>query len=1083
MTLPFEGYRLSPQQRRVWRLQQAESRWRYEARAVIKIQDNLDVERLQAALQKVIAGNEILRSVFVTVPGLGVPLQAVQREAEALWQTEDVYGMRKQEKQARLWELQEEAAGRQWNWTQGPLLAVQVARVEQQQYQVWIQAPALCVDESGMRKLIQAWEASYSGRAAEQGNEEGVQYAAVAEWLNENLEEESSEAGRQFWRQQERVKGGEENLLWMEKGKRKQEKAEGSGMRGWVKIEMGEQLRRELGTRAREQGGSVVAWVEACWRVLQWRRSGEDRVVSGLVCDGRSAEELQGVIGVLARHVPVSVPISGSMKFSELLRAVEQAQGEGRDWQEYYGGPESGVGEQWLDMCVEEGGKRERAGKWEIERVEAEIDRYEWKLVCREEAEGVEVELHYNRGGEGEAEGVRLAEGLAAVVSSAWEQVEAEVKELEVVGKGERRRLIEEFNAGSVEWTGGGEKLLHHWIEEQVESGSERTAVVFEQERISYGELNRRANQLAHYLRGQGVGPEVLVGVFLERSVEMVVTLLGILKAGGAYLPMDPDYPRERLSYMAQDSKIPLLITRQSLSSKLPELQISVLVLEEIEKVLESQSTTNLGDIVTIDIPAYVIYTSGSTGQPKGVIVSHRNVSRLFQSTSGQFRFEADDIWTLFHSFAFDFSVWEIFGALLHGGRLVVVPFWITRSPEQFYQLLIEQKVTVLNQTPSAFQQLVQNRDFSWSSLKIRCVVFGGEALDQTTLKNFWHDQALQHIQLINMYGITETTVHATYHRVSHNDEERGRSLIGRPISDLSVYILDANQKLVPAGMPGEVYIGGDGLARGYLARPDLTAERFVPDPFSHRAGKRLYKSGDIARWLPDGTLDYMGRSDHQVKVRGFRVELGEIEAVLARHQAVEQCVVVLASKNQRDHYLAAYLKVRDHDLNIEDAREFARHQLPEYMVPTSWVILEKMPVLPNGKLNRKALPDPATAQANSSRKTVLPQNDLERTIVSVWQEVLGRQNVGTQDNFFDLGGHSLKAVEIHKRLQNLGLSVNILDLFTHPTIGALAAFLGGQKQESFLPIAKEQASDRKRRAQNHREAQERAQRQTLVEK
>jgi amino acid adenylation domain-containing protein len=563
----------------------------------------------------------------------------------------------------------------------------------------------------------------------------------------------------------------------------------------------------------------------------------------------------------------------------------------------------------------------------------------------------------------------------------------------------------------------------------------------------------------------------------------MVVALLAILKAGGAYLPMDPDYPRERLSYMVQDSNIPLLITRQSFSSKLPELQIQKLVLDEAEKTLESQSNRNLGNIATIDNSAYVIYTSGSTGQPKGVIVSHRNVSRLFQSIAGQFRFGADDIWTLFHSFAFDFSVWEIFGALLHGGCLVVVPFWITRSPEQFYQLLIEQKVTVLNQTPSAFQQLVRNRDFSWSSLKVRCVVFGGEALDLTMWKNFWHDPALRHVQLVNMYGITETTVHVTYHRVSRKDEERGHSIIGRPISDLSVYVLDANQKLLPAGMPGEVYVGGDGLARGYLTRPDLTAERFVPDPFSCRAGQRLYKSGDLARWLPDGTLDYIGRSDHQVKIRGFRVELGEIEAALALHQAVEQCVVVLASKDQRDHYLAAYLKARDHGLNVEDVRSFARQQLPDYMVPTSWVILEKMPVLANGKLDRKALPDPATALTKPSRKTVLPQNDLERTMVAVWQEVLGRQNVGTQDNFFDLGGHSLKAVEIHKRFQNLGFSVNILDLFTHPTIGALATFLGGQQQESSLPTAKEQASDRKRRIQTRREAQQRAQRQALVEK
>jgi amino acid adenylation domain-containing protein/thioester reductase-like protein len=488
---------------------------------------------------------------------------------------------------------------------------------------------------------------------------------------------------------------------------------------------------------------------------------------------------------------------------------------------------------------------------------------------------------------------------------------ETSAMELSILPESERHQVIELFNKTRATYPP--EKLIHELFEEQVRRTPDAIAVVYEGQRLTYAELNGKANQLARYLRGRGVGPDQLVGICVDRSLEMVVGLLAILKAAGAYVPLDPNYPTERLQYMLRDAAPKVVLTQEHLRARLPQSAGEVIELDNDWSGIAQGPLGNL-DARYLGLHshhlAYVIYTSGSTGQPKGVMVEHGNVTRLLAATEEWFHFSERDVWTLFHSYAFDFSVWELWGALLYGGRVVVVPYLTARSPQEFYHLLCDEGVTVLNQTPSAFAQLIdaqaQNAEMTHS---LRAVIFGGEALELRTLQPWVARNGAEAPQLVNMYGITETTVHVTYCPLTEKEIESERgSLIGRPIPDLQAYLLNQQGQPVPVGVPGEMYVAGAGVARGYLNRPDLTAQRFLPNPFSTEPQARMYKTGDMGRWRPDGTIEYLGRNDHQVKMRGFRIELGEIEAQLARHAHVKDAVVIPREDEPGEKRLVGYV-------------------------------------------------------------------------------------------------------------------------------------------------------------------------------
>ncbi|MDZ5722855.1 non-ribosomal peptide synthetase DhbF [Bacillus sp. SXabc123] len=653
-----------------------------------------------------------------------------------------------------------------------------------------------------------------------------------------------------------------------------------------------------------------------------------------------------------------------------------------------------------------------------------------------------------------------LADRLMRLLEAAESDPDQQIGNLDILAPEERSNM-------ATDWQNVSEKIPHASLPEQFEKQAalspDAIAVVYEDQSLSYAELNERANRLARMLISEGVGPEQIVALALPRSLEMAVGLLAVLKAGAAYLPLDPDYPADRIAFMLEDAQPAFIMTNTKAAEHIPPAENVPKIVLDDPKLSEKLNTypaenPNNADRIQPLSPlntAYVIYTSGSTGVPKGVMIPHQNVTRLFAATDHWFHFSSDDIWTMFHSYAFDFSVWEIWGPLLHGGRLVIVPHHVSRSPEAFLRLLVKEGVTVLNQTPSAFYQFMQaerEQPDLGQALSLRCVIFGGEALELSRLEDWYNRHPENRPQLINMYGITETTVHVSYIELDRSIAAlRANSLIGCGIPDLGVYVLDERLQPVPPGVAGELYVSGAGLARGYLGRAGLTAERFIADPFGP-PGTRMYRTGDVARLRADGSLDYVGRADHQVKIRGFRIELGEIEAALLQHSQLEDAAVIVREDQPGDKRLAAYvIPSSEETLDTAELRKYAAERLPDYMVPSAFVTIKELPLTPNGKLDRKALPAPDFAAAVTGRGPRTPQEEI---LCDLFMEVLHLPRVGIDDRFFDLGGHSLLAVQLMSRIREaLGVELSIGNLFEAPTVAGLAERLEMGSSQSALDV------------------------------
>ncbi|WP_374297934.1 amino acid adenylation domain-containing protein, partial [Sphingomonas sp.] len=634
-----------------------------------------------------------------------------------------------------------------------------------------------------------------------------------------------------------------------------------------------------------------------------------------------------------------------------------------------------------------------------------------------------------------------FAERLIRLLDVAVTEPDRVIGRLEILSDAERRALLQVSDGTS---RPAPTATLVSLFDAQAARGPDAIALLCEDESLSYGDLAVRANRLAHHLRAMGAGPETVIGLCVERSANMIVGLLGILKAGGAYLPLDPRNPPERLAYVLADAGATIAVTTAALAARVCEHITHIVRLDADAAAIACRpATIPLACLHPLNT-AYIIYTSGSTGRPKGVAVPHRNVVRLFDVTSDLFRFGADDVWTLFHSVAFDFSVWEIWGALLHGGRLLVVPYAVTRSPGEFLDLVATQRVTVLNQTPTAFYQFIdadRNQPAS-QKLALRHVIFGGEALELSRLGGWYQRHGDRAPRLVNMYGITETTVHVTFAALDQDVIKKRGSVIGHAIADLRAYVLDDCLEPVSVGVLGELYVGGGGgVARGYWGRSGLTAERFVADRFGP-PGSRMYRTGDLARWRADGVLEYLGRADDQVKIRGFRIEPGEIEAVLLRHGTLAQAAVVAREDEPGDKRLVAYVvAAAGAALDRAALRAHVAAQLPDYMVPGAIVALETLPLTTNGKLDRRALPAPDLTPA--LRRP--PRNPEERLLCELFAEVLRLGEVGIDDDFFALGGHSLLATRLISRIRaTLDVELPIRALFEAPSVAALVRHLQG---------------------------------------
>ncbi|MHC2523283.1 amino acid adenylation domain-containing protein [Rhizobium leguminosarum] len=1055
---------LSYSQQRLWFLSQLdEDSTNYNIPLGWRLQGRLERVAWRRSLDRLFARHEALRCTFVA--GEDDPQVQILSGDRGLPVVE--HDLRdRPDAQAALLDLCQEEARTPFDLAREPLIRGRLIRLADEEYVFLLTQHHIVSDGWSMGVLVRELSSLY--RAFEAGEDDplpplAIQYPDYAAWQRQWLSGERLQRQAQYWR--DTLSGAPARLaLPTDRPRPAQQSFAGAS----VPVVIDQALTRGLKRLSRQHGTTLFMTVLAAWAAVLSRLSGQDDIVIGVPTANRRRREIEDLIGFFVNTLAVRIDLSGEPSVSDLLERARRAALTAQDHQdlpfeqvvEIVQPPRAldhtplfQVGLAWQNNTV---GSLDLPGL-RVEATGEGLDqvKFDLELNLGEQGEVIAGTLGYATALFDRATMERQCGYLLALLRAMVVDAEQPVRELDILPAEERSYLLEELNRTEADYPL--DLCVHELFEAQVRRAPDAVALVFEEQSISYGALNADANRLAHHLIELGVRPDQPVAICVERSPAMVVGLLAILKAGGAYVPLDPAYPSSRLRQLLDDAGPRRLLCDAAGRAALGAEAIADLSVVDLDAATPAWADQSADDPdphalgLTARHLAYVIYTSGSTGTPKGVMVEHAQIVRLFEATRSWYDFNERDVWCLFHSFSFDFSVWELWGALHCGGRLVLVPGHIARSAPDFYTLVCKSNATVLNQTPSAFKALIEAERESGVRNQLRYVIFGGEALEPSSLKP-WFERHCEHApRLINMYGITETTVHVTYRPLNKSDTSSSCGPIGERIPDLRIYLLDGHGAPVPFGAVGELYIGGAGVARGYLNRPDLTAERFLADPFSGKAGARMYRSGDLARYLPDGNLEFLGRNDDQVKIRGFRIEPGEIAARLLEHELVGDAAVVAHADAAGDKRLVAYVVAKTTDGSAEadgaglaaSLRAHLGGLLPDYMVPSAFVRLEALPLTVNGKLDRKALPVPDD-DAYARRAYEAPQGEIETLLAGIWAELLGVERVGRHDNFFELGGHSLLAVRVLVRLtEALAVELPLAILFAKPTLADLALSVG----------------------------------------
>lgn len=1020
------------------------------------LDEEIDAPALVRAWRRVFERHPILRTSF-SWEGIQGPIQNVHRQVEIPFELFDWRDFTHSDQQRRSEELMECDRRDGFDLSKAPITRLKLVRCAERQYKLLWTYHHILVDGRSialiMDEVFQYYEAFRDGCDAE--IPQPRLYRDYVDWQ----ESQDFTQYEKYWR---KTLDGFRSPTRLRLPPVEKNDYEVNQIFADQELTIPTDVAARVDAFAKAQDLTLNAMIQGVWSLLQHHYSGADDIVFGATraCRYSSVKGAESMVGLFLNTLPMRVKLNPQSRIVDILRDLRRQQVELRDyeqtplrqiqaWSEVERGKALFESIVVFESMPPDGPLRSKGGEWLNRRFQHRGQSH-YPLtfdVCVDSQLFLRIQYDRRRFDDGSIE--RMLGHLQNLLVGVIADPEQRVSDVAMLGAAEKQQLLSLCNSTKCDYET--DACLHELFEQQAERTPDAVAVVVEERHLTYRELNRRANHLARKIRSLGVGRGGLVGLCVERSLEMIVGILGVLKAGGAYVPLDPIYPKDRLAFMMADARVAVLLTQKALTATLPVHDAQVLCLDTSGRADATDANPLNG--VTPDDLAYVMYTSGSTGKPKGVQITHRNVTRLFQATHGWFRFYATDVWTLFHSYAFDFSVWEIWGALLNGGKLVVVPYCLSRSPESFYALLSKENVTVLNQTPSAFRQLidVEQSTEHRRELALRYVIFGGEALDFISLKPWFDAHGDRQPQLVNMYGITETTVHVTYRPITAADTGAGTgSLIGVPIPDLKLYILDRYRNPVPIGLPGELYVGGAGVAKGYLNRPELTSARFIANPFDPQSAGKLYRSGDLVRLMPNRDIEYLGRIDTQTKIRGFRIELGEIEAVLRQHPKVEQVVATVREDVPGDQRLTAYVVSQEKlSLLVDELRAYTKKKLPNYMVPATFVMLDGFPLTANGKLDRDSLPKSNTKGCEHENAFIAPQTDLEKKLAAVWQGLLQVRQVGLHDNFFDLGGHSLLLIHLHSYLKkSLGMDLSVVDLFEYPTVSTLAKFLGGKSYD-----------------------------------
>ena len=1026
----------------------------YNIAGAIRILGPLNVTALERSMQEVVQRHESLRTRFTTMKG--VPMQVIEVRADLKLVLEDLNALTERERPSAQRLVREEVQ-KPFDLRRVPLMRAKLLRLGAQEHILVLTLHHIIADGWSLGIIVReisSLYASIDGGAPSSLEDLPIQYADYSMWQREWLATGVLERELEYWKKQ---LGGIAPLeLPTDHPRPSIQNYRGKTIHFQVPPVLTQQL-RELSQR---ESVSLYMTLLAGFQVLLYRYSGQRDITVGSPVAGRTMRETEEVVGLFINTLVFRADLSGNPAFDEFLKRVRNIALEAYVHQEvpFEKLVESLVPERNLSrtplfqvmLTLQNSAQSEaRLGAAKVENytVDTATAKFEITLLMTESAREINCSWDYAIDLFDESTMEQMIANYEALLASIAANPKQSIARMPLLTRGQEEQILawSRIQPEPVEHT------LHQLFALQAARTPHKIAVTFERNFLTYHDLNTRANRLAQYLIKLGIGPEVRVGICIEPSLETLIGLLGIIKAGGTYLPLDPNYPPERLRFMLEDSHAPALLAEGKLKAKLPAGGHILVLIDEDWSLIQQESGENPEVNVDPDNACHIIYTSGSTGRPKGVIITHKNVVRLMSPSRPWFDFDERDVWTFFHSYAFDFSVWEIWGALLYGGRLVIVPHLVSRSPAEFLELLAREQVTVLNQTPSSFKQLMQARQAGRErpDLSLRAVLLGAEALEFQSLRH-WIDYEPE-VRFVNMYGPTESTVLSNYHQVKADEirNRETRSKIGKALSDASVHVLDEEMQLVPNGVKGEIYIGGQGLARGYLNQPALTAERFLPDSYSTVPGARLYRTGDQGSRRKDGCIEYFGRLDSQVKIRGFRIELGEIESLLSECPGVRHSVVMVREGVPGDKKLVAY-QVAEEGVTAQQIRDYLKERLPEHMLPSAFVMLESMPLTANRKIDRRALPVPPASRDLDDLSYVAPRTPMEERLALIWSEMLGVTRVGVEDNFFSLGGHSLLAPQIVYRMsETFHVDLPLRGLFESPTIANAAKLIEKLSQES----------------------------------
>ncbi len=1031
---------LSYAQERIWFMDQLEpNRAIYNMPDTHSFKGALDLEALERSLSELVRRHEILRTTFALVEG--TPVQVIAGPARLRLAVVELSGLGAEARASEAQRLANEEAQEPFDLSRGPLFRMRLLRLGEAEHVLLLTMHHIISDGWSLgvlgRELATLYEA-YQAGASSPLAELPIQYADFAVWQREWLRGAVQEKQLGYWREQ---LGGELPVLELPADRPRPARQRYRGAA--ANIEVSAELSGRLQELGREGGATLFMTLLAAFKVLLWRYSGQAEILVGTPIANRNRAETENLIGFFVNTLVLRTQVSGGESFRELLAQVRETTLGAYEHQDVPFEklveelqPERSLSHQPLFQVLftlQEGGELKLSGlEWGWIETKIDIAKFDLSFFISETDSGLYCWFEYDTDLFESQTIDRMLKHYVRVLEEVTANPQVQLNKLPLLTEEEYAQL-REWNQTATEY--GRYQCLQQLVEAQAAQQPEAVAVEYGKEQINYAELNRRANRLAHYLRRQGVGLETRVGVLLERSVEFIVALLGILKAGGAYVPLDGAYPKQRLQFMLKDAGVRLLLTAHD-QPEVATDETEIVYLDSGAEMFDGESHDNPEMVTSAENLAYVMYTSGSTGQPKGVGVTHRAINRLVRNTN-YVQFHHSDRIAQTTNAAFDVSTFEIWGALLNGACLVVLAKETVLSPSELKRAIAKQQISVMFLVTALFNQMAQSVPGAFASL--RYLVFGGEASEAQSVKRVLDHGKPKH--LLNGYGPTEATTFATWYEVDKVAATARTIPIGRALANTEVWVLDKQGQLAPVGVVGELYIGGDALAREYLGRPELTAEMFVPHPYSSEPGAQLYRTGDLVRYLCDGNLEFLKRLDHQVKIRGFRVELGEIEAALNQYWAISESVVIDSDDLATGTRLIAYIVPEEGvEPTPQELYSFLKEKIPSYMIPSVFVTITEVPLTPNGKVNRRELPLPEINETVANIDFVAPRSPLEEILAGIWREILGIPQVGVKSNFFDLGGHSLMATRVLSQIrERCGIELPLRVLFESPTISGLA--------------------------------------------